>query len=126
MALQRCLGYQGQRCGQLVNGSRCTEHARMVNRARMAQRRQVRPDLHLSHAERQRRAQAVADHKAQHGNLCPGWLRPPHYTEDLTADHPTAVRAGGSQDQDLDVYCRQCNGVKSHTTSPPPPGSKSK
>lgn len=61
-----------------------------------------------SHAERKRRAQAVADWIAAHGPLCPGFRRPPHPSHDLTADHVVPQSLGGL-DGPLQVLCRRCN-----------------
>ncbi|WP_407657607.1 HNH endonuclease [Kribbella turkmenica] len=62
--------------------------------------------------ERSRRAQAVAAHRAQHGNWCPGWQRDAHAADDLTADHVTPVAAGGSESGPLQCLCRSCNSRK--------------
>jgi 5-methylcytosine-specific restriction endonuclease McrA len=54
---------------------------------------------------RRRRAEWVAEH----GPLCPGWGRPPHFVavEDLTVDHVIARSRA-----ELVVLCRPCNGRK--------------
>ncbi|MEV6555885.1 hypothetical protein AB0M22_09225 [Nocardia sp. NPDC051756] len=65
-----------------------------------------------THAERQRRAAAVADHKRKHGNWCPGWQRPAHPATDLTADHVDAIANSGRPDGPLQVLCRACNSSK--------------
>jgi 5-methylcytosine-specific restriction protein A len=65
--------------------------------------------------ERQRRATTVAAHRERHGEVCPGWNRPPHPTSPdnpLTADHVDAVAAGGAEDGPLQVLCRRCNSGK--------------
>jgi hypothetical protein len=73
-----------------------------------------RPDLHLDHRERQRRARVVADHRAIVGDRCPGWeRRPAHPSADLTADHVREVAAGGRPDGRLVVRCRSCNSARS-------------
>lgn len=59
--------------------------------------------------ERQRRATAVAQHRARYGNICPGFQRPPHPATDLTAQHTDALILGGSTEQPLTVLCRSCN-----------------
>ncbi|MCK2214275.1 HNH endonuclease [Actinomadura sp. ATCC 31491] len=66
-------------------------------------------------AERERRAQAVAEHRAQYGDWCPGWGRPDHTAEPwnpLTADHIDPVARGGPEDGPLQVLCRSCNSAK--------------
>ena len=62
-----------------------------------------------STAERRRRARAVAQWKQRYGNVCPGYGRPPHEADDLTAQHAAALALGGSVDQALVVLCRECN-----------------
>jgi 5-methylcytosine-specific restriction protein A len=97
-----CLG-----CGRLVpSGSRCTRCATEVGRAKRA----IRP---YTAAERDRRATAVAEWRAQYGNWCPGWGdREPHPSADLTADHVTAVARGGAEGGPLRVLCRRCNSAR--------------
>jgi hypothetical protein len=82
-------------CGAVA----CTRHG---SRARSTQ-----PER--SHAERQRRAQAVRAHVARFGWWCQGYGLPPHPSVDLTADHRLPVSLGGSPDGELDVLCRSCN-----------------
>lgn len=62
--------------------------------------------------ERNRRSDTVAAWVAMHGWVCPGWQRPPHPSDDLSADHIIARRLGGPQDGPLNVLCRQCNSAK--------------
>lgn len=62
--------------------------------------------------ERKRRAAAVAAHRAQHGDWCPGYQVPAHEATDLTADHVTAVAQGGKANGPLQVLCRTCNSAK--------------
>lgn len=59
--------------------------------------------------ERQRRAEAVRQHRETYGDWCPGWMRPGHPATDLTADHLAPVAAGGGQGGQLRVLCRPCN-----------------
>lgn len=66
----------------------------------------------VTYVEKQRRAAAVAEHRRVHGNVCPGWQRDPHESDDLTADHVDAVALGGGQAGELQVLCRACNGAK--------------
>lgn len=96
-------------CGRIGEGSRCTVHQRAKDTVVLAGKRARRPRLA---GEDARRARAVAQHRRVAGNWCPGWGRDPHLSDDLTADHPLAVGAGGSERQALTVLCRQCNGRK--------------
>lgn len=98
MTARPCLG-----CGRLIRtGSRCDICARTAPTSKRDN----------SYAEKTRRAAVVARHREQHGNLCPGWLVPPHQAADLTADHVTPVAAGGHDNGPLEVLCRSCNSRK--------------
>jgi 5-methylcytosine-specific restriction protein A len=104
--LRPCLG-----CGRQVRGkprcADCTSQRDQLKRGR-------RPDLHNDAAERRRRREAVADHRAIVGDWCPGWeRRPAHPSADLTADHVKEVSAGGRPDGRLVVRCRSCNAARS-------------
>jgi hypothetical protein len=100
MPLRPCLD-----CGTPGRGTRCPTHQAQRQRAKDARRPQRR-----SHAEQQRRRQAVADHVATYGWVCPGWQgHPPHPSHDLTAHHADAVGAGGSEHGPLVVVCRSLN-----------------
>ncbi|MFC3504822.1 HNH endonuclease [Micromonospora krabiensis] len=105
MARRICLD-----CGTLTDGTRCTTCRRPRERAMLQAKRQRRP--RPTHAEDKRRAAAVAAHRREHGDWCPGWRRDPHEASDLTADHVDAVAAGGAESGDLQVLCRSCNSAK--------------
>lgn len=112
MPLRPCLD-----CGTLSPGTRCPpcgDIKRRASNARHRPHRDRRPDYNS--AERERRAQTVAAWRAVHGELCPGWQRPPHMADPvgnpLTADHPTSVRSGGDERGPLAVLCRSCNSSK--------------
>lgn len=96
-------------CGTPSEGTRCTECQRPVDRVKLRSKRVRRPQVS---GETERRARVVAAYRREHGNVCPGWNREPHESGDLTADHPHAVGAGGSERQPLTVLCRSCNGAK--------------
>lgn len=106
MPLKPCLD-----CGALSPNSRCPAHTRAQTQRYDQAKRIRRPH---THAEDVRRAKAVAEHRAQFGDWCPGYNRPPHLSTDLTADHPIAVARGGAEDQPLTVLCRPCNSSKQH------------
>lgn len=101
MAMRPCLD-----CGRLSQGTRCPAHRNTIQQAK----RRRRP--RITWTEQQRRAKAVATHRARYGDWCPGWQCPPHASPDLTADHVTAVAAGGDEHGELQVLCRACNGRK--------------
>jgi 5-methylcytosine-specific restriction protein A len=112
MPLRPCLGLPGKACPRLTGapGSRCPDCQRVVEGAKLRAKRQVRP--RASTAEERRRAAVVRAHRAEHGDVCPGWQRPAHPATDLTADHIVSVRASGSEAGPLSVLCRVCNGAK--------------
>lgn len=96
-------------CLQLHNGtgtcSGCTTRSKRGRRPYTAE-------------ERDRRAAAVAIHRAEYGDWCPGWGRPDHTAEPwnpLTADHIDSVASGGAEDGPLQVLCRSCNSAKGAT-----------
>jgi hypothetical protein len=92
-------------CGTPSNGPRCRQHTR------------TKPGR--SWSERQRRRATVQAHIAQHGQICPGYSRPPHYAEDLTAEHiyPRSIYGDNGP---LAVLCLSCNSAKA-----PGPGGTS-
>lgn len=96
-------------CGQLTSGTRCPDHTRQVDRAKTATARARRP---YTNQEKLRRARAVTDWRAQHGDVCPGYGVSAHPSSDLAADHVHPVGAGGSEEGPLSVLCRSCNGRK--------------
>lgn len=53
--------------------------------------------------------QTIAAHRHAHGDICPGWRRPPHpiHPADWTCDH------------DLGPLCRSCNSTKAGATETP-------
>lgn len=114
MTRRLCLGWAGETCRRVItNTNRCTEHEaarRARSNARHRPHRERRPDY--TSAERQRRAQAVAAWRAEHGDWCPGWGVAAHPSTDLTADHVIPVAAGGGEGGALTVLCRPCNGRK--------------
>jgi len=57
-------------------------------------------------------ARAVADWRAKHGDVCPGYNRPPHPATDLTADHLLPRAQGGGPGSPLAVLCRSCNSAR--------------
>lgn len=105
MPLRPCLD-----CGRLSTGTRCPEHTTAQGRLR----KQRPTNLTRTQPERERRARAVAQHRAQHGNVCPGYEVEPHAATDLTADHVVSVEQGGDPNGELQILCRRCNGRKSN------------
>ena len=94
-------------CPAIQPANRCPEHARETDRAqRQFGSKASEP------RDRARRKAAVDSHRAQYGNWCPGWDRPDHAADDLTADHVDEVSHGGAPDGELQVLCRSCNSRK--------------
>lgn len=60
-------------------------------------------------ADYNRRRRAVSEWRARYGNVCPGYKRPPHPANDLTAEHVHAVAETGDASGRLTVLCRACN-----------------
>jgi hypothetical protein len=87
--------------------ARCPTCRRQWQQAKDARRPERR-----THAEQQRRHQAVAAHVAVHGWWClglEGYDHQAHPTQDLTAHHVAAVGAGGSEHGRLVAICRSLN-----------------
>jgi hypothetical protein len=97
-------------CKRSVRGKpRCADCQTNHNRAKRARR----PDLDDA-AERRRRRQLVADHRAVVGDWCPGLdQHPAHPCADLVADHVVEVANGGLASGPLRVLCRSENSRRS-------------
>ena len=94
-------------CGDVVlNTRRCSKHPAKVYAKRQKS---------LTYKQRKFREKAVSDHIQMHGYICGGYKRKPHFSTDLTADHPIPTSKGGDQYQMLIVLCRSCNSSKQAT-----------
>lgn len=80
-----------------------------MDRIHLTTKRERRPRIA---SEDRRRADTVRAWRAEHGDWCPGWQRPPHPATDLTADHIVAFAVNGDEAGELTVLCRSCNGRK--------------
>lgn len=93
-------------CGQpcLPRYQRCPTHTALHRRQQAKARSR----------EAARARAVVAAWRAEHGNWCPGWQRPPHEATDLTAQHeaPFILTGGGGP---LTVLCRSCNTREGNT-----------
>ena len=105
--IRPCLG-----CGTAVRGKpRCTDCQRKQDQTKAAKRPGFK-----TYTEQQRRARAVAEHRATIGDWCPGvpeLRRPAHLAANLSADHIWEVRLGGPEDGPLIVRCVPCNSARS-------------
>lgn len=91
---RRCLD-----CNVLTAGeSLCEFHRRERRRRRLADRK-----LHRA---------IVRTWVAEHGFVCPGYLRAAHPSTDLTVDHVVPLEHGGADDGERQVLCRPCNSRK--------------
>lgn len=84
---------------------RCRSHAQEHERRQRATVATKRDEP----GSREARRRAVAAWRATHGDVCPGYRRPPHPAWDLTAQHAHALADGGDPGQPLVVLCRSCN-----------------
>ncbi|MFL5910529.1 MAG: HNH endonuclease [Gaiellaceae bacterium] len=110
-------------CGTLTrNASRCDTHQAQWQ----AQQDRTRGSAHQRGYTQQWRttaAAAVAQHRAEHGDFCPGWRVPAHPSTDLTADHIVPKAAGGTDEpSNVQVLCRGCNSRKHAQSSSTAPG----
>jgi hypothetical protein len=97
-------------CGRPVRGKpRCSGCTARIARAKAARRPAMR-----TYAETERRRRAVATHRAEVGDWCPGLEdHPAHPCADLVADRVIEVAIGGLETGPLRVLCRQENGRRS-------------
>lgn len=104
-------------CRRLTtNPSRCDEH-QAAWQARQSQARGSATERGYGAQWRRTAATAVATHRAQYGDWCPGWGVLPHHATDLTADHILAKANGGTDEPtNVQVLCRACNSRKHATT----------
>ena len=84
---------------------RCRSHAQEHERHQRATVATKRDEP----SSREARRQTVAAWRVTHGDVCPGYRRPPHPARDLTAQHAHALADGGDPGQPLAVLCRSCN-----------------
>ena len=74
-------------------------------------RRNIIRSQRLSHTHREN----IEKHIDQYGYVCSGYKRKPHFSTDLTADHPIPTSKGGDDYQTLEIFCRSCNSSKQAT-----------
>lgn len=89
-------------CGQPARGGRCEKHRRQAERDRHNEAYDDPEWRRLSRT-------AIRRHRAQFGDVCPGYLVAPHPARTLTADHPIEMADGGALLQAPDVLCPACN-----------------
>jgi 5-methylcytosine-specific restriction protein A len=81
-------------------------------------RRTTGPRPYASAAWQRHSRTTLAAWRQEHGDLCPGFRRPPHATADLTVDHTIPLGAGGALLGPTTVLCRSCNSRKAHVDRP--------
>lgn len=103
-----CLG-----CGRLTrNASRCDTCQSAYQRQRDAARGTASRRGYTSQWRKVSQA-AIAAHRAELGDWCPGYNVPGHSASDLTADHHIPKARGGTDAQEnVTVLCRGCNSRK--------------
>lgn len=100
-------------CGRLTrNPSRCDVHQAEYMAARNARRGSANARGYTAEY-RKRAAYVLAQHRATHGEHCPGYRVPAHVSSDLTVDHIVPLAKGGTHElSNLSVLCRACNARK--------------
>jgi hypothetical protein len=108
--MSRTLARACLNCGKQVRGkTRCRDCQAQAELTKRAKRPTMR-----TYQETQRRRRAVATHRAEVGDWCPGLEdHPAHPCADLVADHVVEVRISGLETGPLRVLCRQENGRRS-------------
>ncbi len=108
-ALKMCLD-----CGALSDQSRCPEHRRARDQARNRGSAAARG---YDGRYRRLRAQAIAQHIARYGHVCPGYDRLPHTAEKFSIDHVVPLSMGGLNElSNFQVICLGCNQRKGRAT----------
>lgn len=105
-------------CGRLTtNPSRCDGH-QAAWQAAQDRRRGSATARGYDNTWRRNVARALANHRAAHGDWCPGYQIRPHPSDDLTGDHITPLAHGGTNDlANIQILCRPCNSRK-HAAQP--------
>ena len=93
-------------CEAVSDQRKCPEHRNI----RKKYVRKNKPTV--TYAQRKYRKNAVEAYKKIYGNVCQGYRRQPHPSNDLTADHIIATANGGDEFGQLQIYCRSCNSSK--------------
>lgn len=93
-------------CGTPTDaGPRCPAHA-----VRRGSDRRTTTERGLGAAHQRLAKRVLARWRAEHGDWCPGWGRPPHAASDLSLDHVVARSEGGrSVEENAAVLCIGCN-----------------
>ena len=93
-------------CGKVSQQRKCPEHRHIKPK---------RKRRSITYRQRKYREETIKRHLQMNGFICFGYKRDPHFSTDLTADHPIPTSKGGDEYQDLIVLCRSCNSSKQAT-----------
>ena len=91
-------------CEEISDQRKCPAHR--------GKKKDTRRKKSVSYAQRKYRKTAVDNYKKIYGNVCQGYRRKAHPSNDLTADHIVATARGGDEFGSLQIYCRSCNSSK--------------
>lgn len=82
------------------------------------ERRKAANPVYATYAWRKRRTRELREHRAVHGDTCPGFRRTPHRAPRLSLDHVTPLGMGGAVDGPTQILCPSCNTRRSNVMMP--------
>jgi hypothetical protein len=106
-----CRAHAGSCGSPTLNGSRCLPCNRGFRRA-------VHNPAYDRREWRRHRTSTLRAHRSEHGDLCPGYRRPPHTARRLTVDHVDPLALGAELLGETQVLCDSCNTRKRWVQTP--------